>query len=88
MMRAQISQGDAANTADNVVGKRLTPADVDGVQRALPVLGPQQQMRAVHFKIANQQFALFVYGVDIGAAAPIGAERIVVAIDEQSGPGK
>ena len=31
--------GDAANTADNVVGKRLTPADVDGVQRALPVLG-------------------------------------------------
>lgn len=77
-----------ADTADQVVGRRLAIFDGHHINRISLIVRPQNQMIACRFHVFHRAGSVFQDGVHVELALAIGLEGIVVTVDQERGAGK
>ena len=62
--------------------------DGDVVERGLGVAGTEQELASVEFNEAHEADVALAHEVEVGFAAAIGVEAVVMAVDEKGGAGQ
>jgi len=78
---------DVADSTDDVVGGGLALFDGHDFNGIGLVVGAQNQVSAGSFHIFHGALLILQHGIHVELALTIGFERVIVAVNEESGPG-